>query len=700
MDVKTKARLTLISLFLQINLSAQEKLSKLFCLFFNLFLFHCSLYAQDSLNIEFGKIKAADFNQVAPKFDSGASAVIIADIGKTYFDGDRVEDMNLIFTRFMRVKIINKNGFHIADYEIRLIKANGIYDESISELKGSTFNFENGNIQETKLEPSAVYTEKFNKYIAVKKFTMPALKEGSIYDITYTVKTKRNTGIRNWEFQSKYPCLWSEYQVKIPPFLFYNMEFNGNHPFYLNTHEAIQEKFRIGLLGPRGIEVGVDRMSGNSYQYTWVKKDLPSFKDESYISSIKNYADRLSFQYNYLQFGENRKKYYGSATGWGKFSKVFMALTNLEDFLQTDNSWMENDVQEIVSKAKNSDEIIHGIYYYIRDNFKCTDHHGLFPTHSLNQIFKNRSGNVAEINFLLIAMLQDLKINAEPAILSTRENGYADLAYPILNEYNYLICIVRDDNKIIKLDASWPMNPYGHLTSNCYNGGARTLNEFNSRLIDLLPDSLIETKRTSVIIVSDEKEGVLGSLSTIYGLDNSFEIRQAVKKSSQKDYFKNNQIKYANEINTLNYNFDSLENYEMPLILHCDLEFNNYFKSDMIYFNPMMGSSLKENPFNSNDRRFPVEMPYRLDEVYLLSMDIPSGYQVEEIPKSENISLNDNQGSFEYNIDKNADNIQMRVHFRINKTIFPVKEYTGLREFYNYIIKKESEQIVFKKIHS
>jgi len=42
MDVKTKARLTLISLFLQINLSAQEKLSKLFCLFFNLFLFHYS----------------------------------------------------------------------------------------------------------------------------------------------------------------------------------------------------------------------------------------------------------------------------------------------------------------------------------------------------------------------------------------------------------------------------------------------------------------------------------------------------------------------------------------------------------------------------------------------------------------------------------------------------------------------------------
>ncbi|HTB24958.1 MAG TPA: hypothetical protein VK711_06285 [Puia sp.] len=84
MDVKTEPRLTLIYFFLQINLSAQEKLSKLFCLFFYLFLFHFSLYAQDSLNIEFGKIKAADFDQAVPKFDSGARAVIIANLREFY----------------------------------------------------------------------------------------------------------------------------------------------------------------------------------------------------------------------------------------------------------------------------------------------------------------------------------------------------------------------------------------------------------------------------------------------------------------------------------------------------------------------------------------------------------------------------------------------------------------------------------------
>src|ERR1700693_881080 len=192
------------------------------------------------------------------------------------------------------------------------------------------------------------------------------------------------------------------------------------------------------------------------------------------------------------------------------------------------------------------------------------------------------------------------------------------------------------------------MNPYGHLMANCYNGGARTISEFNSKEIELLPDSLVEAKRTNVIIASDDKGEVSGSLSTIYGIENSYKIRKEVKKSSQKDYFNTNQIKYVNEINTLNYDFDSLENCEVPLILHCDIEFKNQFKSDLVYFNPVIGSSLKENPFILVDRRFPVEMQYRLDDVYLLSMDIPKGYQVEEMPKSENINLNDNEGTFEY----------------------------------------------------
>ena len=53
---------------------------------------------------------------------------------------------------------------------------------------------------------------------------------------------------------------------------------------------------------------------------------------------------------------------------------------------------------------------------------------------------------------------------------------------------------------------------------------------------------------------------------------------------------------------------------------------------------------------------------------------------------------------FEYIIRKDETNIQMRVRLKINKANFTNEDYDTLREFYAFIVKKQSEQIVFKKV--
>ena len=96
-------------------------------------------------------------------------------------------------------------------------------------------------------------------------------------------------------------------------------------------------------------------------------------------------------------------------------------------------------------------------------------------------------------------------------------------------------------------------------------------------------------------------------------------------------------------------------------------------------------------------RRFPVDMPYKIDNTYFLNMEIPAGYQVEEIPKSAKVVYNENEGLFEYLIQKSDNNIQMRVKLKLNKAYFGMEEYASLRDFFAFVVKKESEQIVFKK---
>jgi hypothetical protein len=119
---------------------------------------------------------------------------------------------------------------------------------------------------------------------------------------------------------------------------------------------------------------------------------------------------------------------------------------------------------------------------------------------------------------------------------------------------------------------------------------------------------------------------------------------------------------------------------------------------DHFYFNPMMKAGLNKNPFLSEERNYPVELPFVFDDSYILNMEIPEGYEVEELPKSVRIKLNDNDGIFEYLIQKNENNIQFKCVLNIKKATFDPEDYNTIRDFYAYIVKKQSELIVFKKI--
>ena len=112
----------------------------------------------------------------------------------------------------------------------------------------------------------------------------------------------------------------------------------------------------------------------------------------------------------------------------------------------------------------------------------------------------------------------------------------------------------------------------------------------------------------------------------------------------------------------------------------------------------MMTEGLKENLFKAAERYYPVEMPFAMDEVFILNMEVPKGYVIDEMPKSTKVNFNENEGYFEYIIAKNGnDRVQLRTRIMLNKASFAPDDYASLRDFFGYIVKKHSEQIVFKK---
>jgi hypothetical protein len=657
------------------------------------FLFIQNISAQDQSKYKYGEITTADFNVKTDKFDSGANAIILADIGKVNSEENEIEDFDVIYRRFLRIKIINKNGLDAGHFILhintripnRSIIVN-LAKPGLEELKGVTFNLENGKIKKDYLDLASVFSEKEGKDRIIEKFAMPALKEGSIFDIEYTIRSASLVHNINWDFQSAYPCLWSEYDLTLADAYRYTIKYQGDSNFYVHSVELVTH-------------VSEDRSYHEKLSmshFRWVKINEPAITQEAYVGSLNNYVDRVSFQHEwYVRIPYSRINY--SSANWEGFSNLYFLINGMEDFADDRHNWMKKDLETVTAGLQTKNEIARAIYRYVRDHFSCINDQDFFISQPLKETYQEKNGNVADINLLLTAMLHRVRIEADPAVLSTIENGYGNLTFPLVEDYNYMICVAKIDGKDVLLDASRPLNAYGILPPDCYNGGAVTLNTKQCRLVELLPKALNETNRTDVIITSDEKGILTGSLTIHCGTEKSHNIREEVKKTSINEFFVG--LMSNMQMNKMsNGELDELANPDNPITVHCDMDFKDSVNADIIYLNPVVLPRFKSNPFIPLTRKYLVEMPYRMDDIYLLSMDIPKGYRVEEMPASLRIRLNSDDGSFEYIIEKNADNVQLQIRMKLNKTFFTTEEYAELREFFIAIIKKESEHIVLKKI--
>jgi len=131
--------------------------------------------------------------------------------------------------------------------------------------------------------------------------------------------------------------------------------------------------------------------------------------------------------------------------------------------------------------------------------------------------------------------------------------------------------------------------------------------------------------------------------------------------------------------------------------IHYDIGFKPGNGEDLLYYNPVIGSEYKSNPFSAAERKCPVEMPAPVDDLYVINMEIPKGYVINEMPKSAKVMFNGNEGFYEYIIQKDETGIQLRTRIKLNRAVYMADEYNSLRDFFAFVVKKQTEQIVFKK---
>ena len=643
-------------------------------------------------SMKFGDVLPENFAPTVYALDSNANAIFLFDKGEVVFDeSSRTnQGLDIIFEKHARIRLLRKNAFGLASMVLSTNRKNGA-SPIIDNFKGATYNLEDGKVVATKLDKSNIFNEQSGE-LTLEKIAFPNVKEGSIIEYTFRIVYPGFTFMPPWTFQGDYPVLWSEYDISVPRLFDYVIEKQGYEKFVLDTTLVSSAVLPVVFPGNGYGPSFRGTWSGEVVRRIWAMQNVPVLeRREPFTTTLRNHISKIEFQLSAVRMSGYEKSF---MSNWTELTDVLMKNEHFGVPLTDRNHWMTDELKKITGEDKSSLNAVRSIYAYVRDHFDCSNVDAIYLSQPLKTTWEEKKGNVADINLLLTALYQHQGLEASPVILSTRAHGVALASYPLLKDYNYLITRVKVDGQYYLLDASKNYLGFNHLPEPCYNGLARAINPAHDPIL-LSPDSLTE-KRVTTVILSNDSNGCSGRLVHAAGEFESMELRNQLKKIKPEDFFETLRKTMAGFKTMTANGFDTLDNADLPIRWHYDMKYR--FTNKTITFTPIMHGR-QANPFASPERHYPVEMPFGEDYSYTLKMEIPKGYTIEQMPKSQRVSIDDGSGFFEYKITSDGKNIDLFTTLQIKRTWFPVEEYRGLRDFFTLVAEKEKEQIIFKKIN-
>jgi hypothetical protein len=643
------------------------------CTVFLLSLFQ-NIYAQ--LAIEFGNIRTDDLTNKPYLPDPGADAVIMSDIGITtlnYRDG--------FFVRFegnVKIRIINSKGFDYADVEIPFSA-----DHRLITYKASSYNLRNGEKIETPIPRKNFLIENESDHWKSLKFNFTDVHEGTIVEYSYVLEMKDASSIGwlvPWKFQHTIPVMESSLTVVYPEYFIYKTNITGN-PMMVQS-ETSSRPLRFG-----------------SYQTTqrsirWYAKNLPAFRNEPYAKSYTENLTRLTFELSRVDhpdFQEEITPTYESLT---------KKLLERDDFGRAlGNTLLMKKVTEEVTKGLNDDlSKVRAIHKYISQKILWDGTEDYTASKSLRSIKSKEKGNSADINMLLICMLRNAGLKADPVILSTRANGSINQLSAMWQQFNYMVANVTVNGETFLVDATDPLRPWNELPFECLNGVGRLINTYEARFVELKNS---ESRNTSVdldltLSPSGEVTGRYSGRNTGY---NALDIRKLVRNVGEDGYLDLPEFTYSDTEFT-NFRLENLSEPDSCIVGICDIRVRNgiHQAGDKYIVNPYLCFGMTANPFISPERKFPVDFGCPSEISYSITLRIPEQYELLEKPENASFTLGNDDILYTITCSEKDRNLVIKSTLRIKKTSYTTKEYAALRDLYAKMIQSQARVAVLKKI--
>ncbi len=607
----------------------------------------------------FGKVDKADLDMTSCDFEKDANAEVLFDQGTVYF----TPQYDLVFERHMRIKIFNDKGNEWANVKIPYY--GGSSEQVFSGLQAETINVNNGAIEITKVDKKQIFNKPLDKLRNQVTFAFPNVKAGSIIEYKYDITSEDLGLFPDWFFQHDIPTRYSELSTTVPGELFYKNLVMVTMPYVKNTQE-------VKALA-----------------------NVPSLRDEPFMSSWHDNAQRIYYVLGSITAPGYMKDF---ATTWNKVGEDEWGFDDFGGQIRRKLSG-EDVILSKAKELKTAPEKIAFIFDAVRDNMKWNDIDVRYTEDGTSEAWSKKTGNCTEINLMVCHLLQKAGINALPMLVSTRENGKVNPAFPTRYEFDKTVAYVPVDSaNYYVLDATSKYNLFNEVPRDLLNTFGFYVDGPNKQY-DLVFLQKSNPVRQLILINAEIKpDGKIEGTAQFNSFEyNRTEAVERYKTNGEKKY-----IDYLsdgdNNLKISSIKFENMEVDTLPLTQNINFDLNlSSSDGNYIYFNPNILTGLHSNPFLNENRATDIDFRYR--NVYSINgiYKIPAGFKTDALPKSISMAMPDKSIIFKRIIAEQDGSIMVRYTISYQKSLFFKQNYPEIHEFYKKMHEMLDEQIVLKK---
>ncbi|WP_458627708.1 transglutaminase domain-containing protein [Winogradskyella sp. PC D3.3] len=634
------------------------------------------LSAQD---YDFGKISNAELEEKYHPKDSASSAAILY----------RNEDISFYFSSnegfiqqrevHERIKIYNKDGFEWATKKIYLYQGTG-QRETLSGLKGFSYNMVDGKIEKDKLKSDGKFEEDYSEFTKISSFTLPNVKEGTVIEYKYKVTSPR-ISIDDIIFQFSIPVNKLDIRIATPEYYVYKKQLN----FRAKFRPKINETFK-NTSTPFDYKINILNIN---------EEHVPAIKSEAFAGSINNYRSKMAME---LTATLNNMKILNKTYSmtWEDVSKTIYDSDDFGGQLVRFNIY-KNDLEAALVGIDDDFEKAKTVERLVKSKVKWNGRYGKYAQKGIRSAYKDGEGNVADINLMMVSMLRSQGVNANPVLVSTRNNGIP--LFPTREGFNYVICSVQKGEEYLLIDATEEYSTNNILPQRVLNWQGRLVEENKaSRWISVQPNKKsLESSMLNVTI--NEDFSVSGKVAQHLTDYMAYFHRNRYAVLTEEDHIISLE-KDKGDIEISELIVENNKDITQPIKITYQYELSDGIDEvgDKLYFSPLLFLATKENPFKLEEREYPIDFIIPYTDKNMVNIMLPEGYDVESLPKSEVFDFKNANVTFSYLVQQNGKYLQLKTQFDIVNPLILPADYKEFKAFYSKIVEKQAEQIVLTKV--